>query len=188
MGSAPSEWSYMFDTTTLEAQGTVVVLSPTEEERKSLIKRLGVIDLRNTIADVALTPDTGGTIHVQGIIKATVVQECVTTFAPVTTEIQDDFDAWFADPEAVISFAKARQDKSAKGGERPILSEQEDPEAIVDGKIDLGECVTQFLSLALPAYPHAEGVEPMGDDPDGFKPEGQKNPFAALKNWKDRQR
>ena len=132
-----------------------------------------------------------GTVHVQGIITAQIEQECVTSFKPVITDIKEDFDTWFADADTVISFVKAQQEKTAQGGEQPILPEQDDPEAIIDGKIDLGELIIQFLSLAIPPYPHADGVDPVGDDPESAKPQngsGHKNPFAALKDWKDKQR
>ena len=60
------------------------------------------------------------------------------------------------------------------------------PEAIIDGYIDAGELVTQYLSLALNPYPHAEGVKyELGDDnEEAIKPKLD-NPFAALKEWKN---
>jgi uncharacterized metal-binding protein YceD (DUF177 family) len=185
------EWSYMFDVSDLPENGCALTISPDEEECVALVRRLDLEALNNLRADIAVTPDRRGTIHVQGIITARVTQNCVTTFTPVVTEIKDDFDAWFGDAETIISFEKAKKNRNNTSDERPVLSEQEDPEALIDGKIDLGETVVQFLSLALPAYPHAEGVKPVGDDPmfAGVKKrEKPENPFAALKDWKDKQR
>ena len=73
-------------------------------------------------------------------------------------------------------------------GETPIINEQEDPEKIIGGKIDLGEVVTQHLSLAIDPYPHKEGVKyEYGDDEPEKVPEAFKNnPFAALKDWKSK--
>ena len=188
--SLPSEWSYMFDASSLPETGAALVIAPNADERGALVHRLDLVDIQSLSAQIAVMPDKGGVIHVQGIITARITQKCVTTLAPVITDIKDDFDAWFADVDAVVSFAKAKQSRS-KNEERPILLEQEDPEPMIDGQIDLGELVTQFLSLSIPDFPHDDGVMPVGDDPahsERASDDTQTNPFAALKDWKDRQR
>jgi hypothetical protein len=72
----------------------------------------------------------------------------------------------------------------------PLLDEQDDPEPITDGKIDLGELVSQFLSLSINPFPHAPGVElpeeQEGDGPVRMSAGNAPNPFAALKDWKAR--
>ena len=129
-------------------------------------------------------------VHVNGRIRATVKQPCVVTLEPVESRIDETFEAWFSDPDQAIALSKAKHDKMAKsaGGEVPMLDEKDDPEPIIDGQIDLGELVTQHLALALDPYPHAEGVKyEYGDDePEKVPEEFKNNPFAALKDWKDK--
>ena len=69
-----------------------------------------------------------------------------------------------------------------------ILDEREDPEAVIYGRIDLGELVAQHISLAVPAYPQREGVEfEHGDEGIELDKKSplRKNPFEALKDWKE---
>ena len=185
-----TEWSYFVDVEALESGSTAFTISPDEEARKRMAQRLGLVSLDALSAELSVTHYDGeAAYHVEGQISADVTQNCVVTTEPVQNHIEDSLEAWFADPDVTITIAKARHEKlTEKGhGEQPILEEQDDPEPLVDGKIDLGELVTQYLSLAINPYPHAEGVE--------FEPvveraaEGEediKNPFAALKDWKDK--
>ena len=110
------------------------------------------------------------------------------TGEPVPAEITDDFEAWFIDQDKAVSFAKIRQDKlkANSHAEMPILEERDDPESLLDGQIDLGEQVVQFLSLSLNPYPHAEGADyPLKEGDREAMSDIRKNPFAVLKDWKD---
>ena len=140
---------------------------------------------------MTLERDTGSmVIHVMGHIDAKITQSCVVTLEPIETTISENFEAWYADPAAAVSLTRARHDRQASKGskEMPVLDERDDPEPVIDGKIDIGELVTQYLSLAIDPYPHKEGVRyEKGDDESGpVKSDLQKNPFAALKDWKNK--
>lgn len=186
-----TEWSHLLDTETLEGHLNEMTITAGEEACRRLAQRLSVVSVDSLKADVKISHGAGeAAYHVTGRIDAHLTQECVVTLEPVLSHIEDDFEAWFADPEAAISIAKARHEKlNEKGhGELPLLDESDDPEALVDGKIDLGELVTQYLSLAVNPYPHAEGVE-FEQPKVKADEEGEdliKNPFAALKDWKDK--
>ena len=185
-----AEWSHFVDVEDLDSGTTKFSISPDDDARKRLAQRLGVVSLDGVKAELTVTHHDGeAAYHVEGQIEAEVTQNCVVTMEPVQNHIEDSLEAWFADPDVTITIAKARHEKlTEKGhGEQPILEEQDDPEPLVDGKIDLGELVTQYLSLAINPYPHAEGVEfePVIEKPS--EDEGDiKNPFAALKDWKDK--
>lgn len=186
-----TEWSYFIDTDGLEEGTTKLSISPDDDARARLAQRLGLVSLDALTADIEITHHAGEAAYfVKARAEADVTQNCVVTMEPVVNHVSDEFEAWYADPEATISIAKARHEKlTEKGhGEQPILDEKDDPEALVDGKIDLGELVTQYLSLAINPYPHAEGVEfqPVVDKKGGEDDDGMKNPFAALKDWKDK--
>ncbi|MFP4098454.1 MAG: YceD family protein [Alphaproteobacteria bacterium] len=126
-------------------------------------------------------------IHVAGKINAEVQQRCVVTLEPVAEHIEDEFEAWFAQPSDAVSFTKARIERMSpqEKNEQPMLEECDDPEKIIDGKIDLGELATQHLSLSLNPYPRKEeAVHDNQDKPLTDNQEMYKNPFAALKDWK----
>ena len=185
-----SEWSHFIDADDVGPDKLRLSITPDKEARQNLVKRLGILGVDSIKADLELNREQGGmVVHVKGHILATLSQSCVVTLDPVKTKVNETFDAWYADPDQAIALAKVKHDKQVKAnGETPIINEQEDPEKIIGGKIDLGEVVTQHLSLAIDPYPHKEGVKyEYGDDEPEKVPEAFKNnPFAALKDWKSK--
>ena len=107
----------------------------------------------------------GAGVHVSGQVSARVGQTCVVSLEPIENAVSETIDVTFA-PQAAAS---------AKG-------DDELPEPLVDGMVDLGALATEFLLLALDPYPHKEGVQ--------FAPpkleEGGEHPFAALETLKKR--
>jgi len=187
------EWSYLVDSEEIEGKPLEIKAEAGKEEKRALARRLGVISLESLSVDALFSRKKGSlVIHVKGTLRAELTQECVVTTDPVQSTTEEEFEGWFADPEQAVSFAKARQDKLQEKGqnELPVLREQEDPEPITDGQIDLGELVAQHLSLSINPYPHAEGVHyELGDDEIKAQPaESRQNPFAALKDWKEKQK
>ncbi|MGQ0526640.1 MAG: YceD family protein [Alphaproteobacteria bacterium] len=186
----PSEWAVLIEAQTITSAGAKMKIEADEEARKALTKRLGLTSLDSLSVDFKIRRDTGsGSVHVRGKFTAEVTQACVITGEPVKDTVKEDFEAWFADKTQALSFARARHDKIKKtgGAEMPLLDENEDPEAMIDGKVDVGELAVQYLSLAINPYPHCEGatlpevVKPKEDAESPYK-----NPFAALKDWKDK--
>ena len=127
-------------------------------------------------------------VHVSGSLTAKVTQLCVVTREPVQQEIETAVEGWFADTGEAVSLARARHEKQGRkmDADLPMLEEEDDPEPLVDGQIDLGELVTQHLSLAIDPYPHKEGVvfEQAEMPGKSAPPPVRRNPFAALKDWK----
>lgn len=191
--SPPSpEWSYLIDE---EDAGTAVIklsLEPNAEEKSALAERLNLVSLDSLKAEIAFEKQSGGMItHITGRLEADLTQSCVVTLEPVQDHVEENFEAWYADPEKAVSFAKERRDRKTEKTETELemLEEWEDPEPAIEGKINLGEMVTQYLSLAINPYPHAEGVEPPEEEDKIIHeeiPEARKNPFAALKDWKEK--
>lgn len=181
------EWSHFFDVDDLGKHETKIKIEPSEEELEDLARRLGVKAVKNVTANLIIASKNA--VHVQGEFNATVTQECVVTLEDFDTEISEPVEGWFADKNSTVSFAAAKQEKEASTsrGEVEMLEEQEDPEPIIDGVIDLGELVSQHISLAIPAYPKKEGARhEFGDDNVQIDEKSplRKNPFEALKDWK----
>lgn len=182
------EWSHTVNADEIEGAPVHVDISPDEEARSALLRRLDVNEIHGLKARLTLQRQ-GQVIHVAGKAEATVVQACAVSLDPVETKLEEEFEAWFADPEQAVSISKARRERDLKKGktEVPILDESEDPEAIIDGQIDLGELVVQYLSLGINPFPHKEGVEYANPEVEEREAsELRKNPFAALKDWKDK--
>lgn len=185
MKSLPeNEWSVWFDTETLDGKPAVQTITADEQARTALARRLGVDALDALSATLTITPVTGGAIEVTGALQADITQTCVVTLDPLQSHIEDQVEGWFTDREKTVSFAKARQDRETKKGhvEVEMLEESADPEDMLDGHIDLGELVTQHLSLAINPYPHKEGAAYESGDDKPLK-SGQ-NPFESLKTLK----
>lgn len=178
------EWSVPVIAQDISAARTVHKIVATEEERQNLARRLDLISIEELKAEITLHRQNKLVVHVTGNLEARITQACIKTLQPVPQHIEDSFEAWYADQQQALSFAKAkaeRQERKGGEGERPMLEEHEDPEPIIDGVIDLGELATQYLSLSIDPYPYAEGVERPETDEIVYAEETE-NPFAALKN------
>jgi Large ribosomal RNA subunit accumulation protein YceD len=183
------EWSHMLDADEVTSKPLNLVIHPNETQKKALCKRLGLHAIEDLQADLELRRNAGNMIiHIRGKLEGVIKQKCVVTLAPVREQVAEEFEGWFADVNQAVSFTKAKRERLSlqEKNEQPILEEFDDPEAIVDGQIDLGEFVTQHFSLSLNPYPRAEGVEfEKAKDVTENEAEGiYHNPFAALKDWK----
>ena len=190
-----TEWFYPFHIENVPSSTKVLKMVAEPTHLKAIAKRLGILDIADLQAELKLSLQNGGHIlYISGSFKAEIVQECVVTLKPVISSVADSFEAWFADHDKAVSFNRAKHQLKAieEGDEVQILEEKDDPEALIDGQVDLGEVVVQFLSLAVNPYPRSEKIE--GDDISPLIIEDKKqsssstslrpNPFAALKNWR----
>jgi uncharacterized metal-binding protein YceD (DUF177 family) len=146
-------------------------LRATPEERQRLAARLGLVSIGELAATVTLTRDRNtGLVHVEGRLEADVVQTCVVSLTPFPSHVEDSLEDDFGDTPVALD------------SEIAFDMESDPPDPIVDGAIDLGELVTQYLSLALDPYPRAPGssLEPAWTEPS----REALSPFAVLKNLK----
>lgn len=183
------EWSYFIESEEITAKPISIEISAGEECYSAISNRLDLHSIDNISAVITLDRNNiTKVIHVKGKINARLAQKCVVTDEPVEEEVSDNFESWFSDDNQALSFAKAKRERMTRKerNEQPILEEEEDPEPIIDGKIDLGELVIQYLSLSLNPYPRKEGVsfEKQKEEMDFEDNDVYENPFAALKDWK----
>ncbi|MBX9758978.1 MAG: DUF177 domain-containing protein [Beijerinckiaceae bacterium] len=140
----------------------------------------------------------GKNIRVRGQVRATVTQECVVTLEPFDTDVVEDVDVRFASapPPAApepkggerMSRRRASQiemERHAAPAAAPVFPQHEEddpPDTIVDGKIDLGALAAEFMALALDPYPRKPGAQfaPVEAEP----PERDPSPFAGLARLK----
>ena len=186
-------WVYLIDQGEIGQTPYYKKLEAGEADLKAIAERLGIPSVESLSAELTLqrVPGNRAVVHVEGRLKAGVTQSCVITQAPVKAYIEEDFEAWYADQDSFVSLARARQERAGKMAdtEIPVMEEREDPEPMVNGKIDAGDLIAQYLSLSLDPYPRAHGVAWDQDSVDtahdaAAAPALRKNPFEALKDWK----
>lgn len=191
---SPSELFYPLHIEDVSAKGKKFSIVADAKQCAAIAERLNLLSVENLSADVTVDTQNGGhVLYISGHFVVDIVQECVATLEPVNDHLEDDFEAWYADHDKAVSFARAKHKVKTmeEGDEIPVLEEQEDPEPLTDGQVDIGEVVIQFLSLSINPYPRKEGAESMGNDDTAEISQTSKqnaslrpNPFAALKNWR----
>ncbi len=150
---------------------THVRFHPSAPERATIAQALGLISLPALTFDGDIRPAGKRDMVLAGQLTATVVQPCSVTLEPLTTVIAETVRrSYIADyklPEA----------------DEMEIPEDDSTEALPE-VIDAAAVVVEALSLALPLYPRAAGVE-LGEavfTEPGLAPlrEGDLKPFAAL--------
>ncbi len=109
-------------------------------------------------------------LHITGEVRARIGQTCVVTLEPMESEIAEAVD---------VVFKPATGDAPAKSDE-PRSEDDDPPEVLVDGTVDLGILATEFLILGVDPYPRKPGAvfeAPASGAPDP-------GPFAALARLK----
>lgn len=183
------EWSEFVDADEISSKPTIKVISIPEKNKPLVSKRLGIVSIEELVATVKMERNTSNqVIYVHGELKAKITQNCVVTAEPLEEDVSGEFEGWFADTTQAVSFEKVRRERLSQKEQEdlPIMDESDDPEPIIEGKIDIGELVVQNLSLQLNPYPKKQGVN-LGLEASEDQENDQydyTNPFAKLKDWK----
>lgn len=154
---------------------TKVTLTADAPQRKALAADLGVTQIKKLSfqGDLRAAGKTDWTLS--GKLGATVVQPCVVTLEPVTTRIDEPLLRHYVadwqepeDPEAEMI--------------------EDDASEPLGAEIDALAAIEEALSLAIPAYPRAEGAElgAMIHAEPGIEPLNEETvkPFASLADLK----
>jgi uncharacterized metal-binding protein YceD (DUF177 family) len=174
-GSAPVEFSRILPLDAVGSDGRAprkVTASP--EECEALKQRLGLQGLANFSAEMTIDWIGADEIYVRGRVVADVVQTCVVTLDPVPAHVEDAFEAQFT----------TRLEEEPV--DRIVGPDDEDPpEALTEGELDMGELATQQLALALEPWPRL----PDAEIPDAFAADPSRDgPFAVLAALRDKGR
>ena len=152
---------------TLPRDGLIGTIEATPEERAALARLNGLPDIARLTARFRIAKWKRG-VRVEGEVSARVTQTCVATLEPFEVEVEEPVEARFLPRDA------------KKPAPEPVLDESADPDEpdeLVDGRIDLGALASEFLTLALDPYPRKPGADfapPAHLDDDG-------SPFSGLK-------
>jgi Large ribosomal RNA subunit accumulation protein YceD len=153
-----------------------VTLTLAERAEIAALQDLPALD--SLTFDYRLQSVPGGSVRLQGRLRAAYTQTCVVSLAPIAASLELPVDAEFW-PLSAIERWQAETD-------RDVLAEPATdwPEPICDNAIDLGPLIYESFATALDPYPRAEGAQfewpdtAPRDNPDAPAGEG---PFAVLK-------
>lgn len=185
------EFSRLVRADAVQAREVVETIVASPAECRALAERFELEAIERFTATVRLRRVRGGTmIRAGGDFDADVVQTCVATLESVPAHVADRIDALFAPPELI-----AGDEDEEELVIDPEAIEDESPEPIQDGRIDIGELAAQHLSLALDPYPRAPDAvfEPIEEHPapaedaetfDTREEEERPSPFAGLAKLK----
>ena len=124
-------------------------LMPDEGARQRIAAELGLTAPPEVRLTATITAAPNDAWLLEGRIAARVQQPCVVTLAPVRSRIAAPLDRRYGPAEAL-----ADADAEDAG-----LEDDDVPEVLVDGVIDLGEAVAEQLALEIDPFPRAEGAE-----------------------------
>ncbi|THD42496.1 MAG: DUF177 domain-containing protein [Bradyrhizobium sp.] len=142
----------------LPADGQTITIEADAAERAALaaLNHLPAID--SLTARFTLRRKGRDGAKVEGVVRAEVTQVCVVTAEPFPARVEEPIDIAFAPPARPVVARRGQELKEPKALEVE-LSDQDPPDEIVDGKIDLGALAAEFLALGLDPYPRKPGVE-----------------------------
>ncbi|CAM4091277.1 YceD family protein [Palleronia rufa] len=122
-------------------------LQPDAEVRAAMAAELGLSSLRKLRFSGQLVPEGARDWRLDATLGATVVQPCGVTLEPVVTRID----------QPVARRYLAEYQDAPPDAEEVEIPEDTETEA-VPGVLDLDAVMIEALSLALPAFPRAEGA------------------------------
>lgn len=171
-----------------------VSLAAEPDELEALAREDGLVAVGALAAEFKVARQ-GKEIRVTGEVRARVTQECVVTLEPFDSEVVEPVDVRFAFAPAPVApepkpGERMSRRRAAQAGERratppapdfPEHEQDDPPDPIVDGKIDLGALAAEFMALGLDPYPRKPGAEFQEMQTDESAGE---SPFARLARLK----
>lgn len=144
-----------------------VDIRPDDGLLRQLAQELDVTRIESLRLDGRLSAQGDQDWMFTGHVSGVVIQPCVVTLEDVVTSIEEDIRRiWVHD------YQHPQDDEMEMG------DEEVDPLGAV---IDMGDVLSEALSLALPQYPRLEAVpEPDAAPQEASGDEGKRKPFADL--------
>ncbi|MEQ8285339.1 YceD family protein [Thalassospira sp.] len=162
-----------------------LTIEASEKERAALAKRFELVSIDSLKAELTIKISSNGEVTVHGPMSAQITQNCVTTLAPVPEAVEDTVDVLFS-PHVSEDDLPSNPDDLENLSEEELMALLNQPEPLVDNKIDVGEVVAQFLAVAMDPYPRQEGAElPKLVMAEEEAEEERPNPFAQLAGLKE---
>jgi uncharacterized metal-binding protein YceD (DUF177 family) len=159
----------------IASTGTELTIEASAEEREALARRFDIPAVHAFSATFVATPWRRGGVQVRGQFAAEVEQVSVVSLEPFTAQVG----------EPVVRYFQA---ETGPGHQPDVLSveslEDEEPDVISGGSIDLGEIAAESLALALDPYPRKPGEAFEPETAQAAEERRQDSPFAVLSRLK----
>jgi uncharacterized metal-binding protein YceD (DUF177 family) len=156
----------------LPREGQVITIEATPAEREELASFYKLPAIEALTATLRLDPWGRGGARVTGAVHGELTQICVVSLEPFPATVDEDVDVRFAPRTAANPRSTAVQDT-----ETFSLADEDEPDPVIDGKIDLGALTAEFFALGLDPYPRKPGAIL---DEERTNSEPTDSPFAAL--------
>jgi hypothetical protein len=156
------------------AEGLDVVIRASEAECAALARENALVGVLWLTAPLHVTRFGRDGLKVQGVLRAAVRQTCVATL--------EEFDALLDEPVSVRFAPQAQEHPSHGRREKPLSAEdalgieEDGPDPLIGGGVDLGALAAEFLTLGLDPYPRKPGAS--FEEPAPAAPE--ESPFTVL--------
>lgn len=166
--TAAHPWHVPVAQSDVPATGLHLGLVASEQVRRYVAALAGLAGLPRLSATFDVTPHGRSGLRVVGRVSATVGQTCGITLEPIENEVEEPVDLVF-----LPSAADATEDAVRGEVEIPL---DDQPEGLVNGRVDLGALATEFLVLGIDPYPRKPGMAFESPERSG----DVARPFAAL--------
>ncbi len=171
----PPPFSRTIRVETIPRDGLTTRIKADAGERAALAAFNDLPAINAFAATFSLRQGAGGNVVVHGDLDAEITQTCVVTLEPFEASISAPIDLRFAPPNAAP--------QPTGETEEVVVGEEDEPDPIVDGVIDLGAVASEFLTLNLNPYPRKPGVA--FEPPASGDERRSDSPFSALASRKN---
>ena len=154
----------------LPREGQVMTIEANPAERGELASFYKLPAIAALTATLRLDPWGEAGARVTGAVHGELTQTCVVSLEPFPATVDEDVDVRFAPQTAASSKSKATEETFS-------LTDEDEPDPVIEGKIDLGALTAEFFALGLDPYPRKPGAVL---DEERTNSEPTNSPFAAL--------
>ncbi len=151
--------------------GQVVTVEASPAEREALASFYKLPAIAALTATLRLDPWGRGGARVTGVVRGELTQVCIVSLEPFAATVDEDVDVRFAPRTAADSRSIGVEETQTLS-----LDEEDEPDPVIDGKIDLGALTAEFFALGLDPYPRKPGAV----FEESTESEPNDSPFSAL--------
>ena len=151
-------------------EGQTVTIEAAPAEREALASFYDLPAVAALTATLRLEPWGRGGARVTGAVHGALTQTCVVSLEPFPATVDEAVDVRFAPETAAESRPQAAKETTLS------LADEDEPDPVIDGKIDLGALAAEFFALGLDPYPRKPGAT----FEESTESEPADSPFSAL--------
>lgn len=171
-----SEWTH--PVSEIGETGLDVKRAATAEEREALAAKLGIVGCNRLVASYRILHAPDGRFKVEGTVDGEVVQACVVTLDPVVQHMSEPI---------AVEFRPKPQIEPKDDSEHEVFV-ADDPEPIENNRLGIGRVIFEIVASALDPYPRAANAALEPGEGQAAPAGSKANPFAALADWKPKER